>query len=128
MPPLFGRFSPLFWAILRPALSALTALRTLLLLLPLTTTHSPTPTPATPDTVVLGGTLQAGDWDTAPREEDRAAILERCYALLPSLRAARVVRDWVSAVCAVRTVPAEHALCVVCVEDPAPGMGSLLDA
>ena len=38
-----------------------------------------------------------GDWDTRPRDEDRAAILERCAAVLPSLRGARVVRDWVSA-------------------------------
>lgn len=47
------------------------------------------------DTVVLGGTIQKGDWDTVPRPEERARILERCYSILPSLRRAPIVREWV---------------------------------
>jgi glycine/D-amino acid oxidase-like deaminating enzyme len=48
------------------------------------------------DTVVLGGTLQKGDADTTPREADRAAILGRAYSVLPSLRSAEIVSEWVS--------------------------------
>ena len=48
------------------------------------------------DTVVLGGTLQKGDTDMAPREADRAAILGRAYSVLPSLRSAEIVSEWVS--------------------------------
>ena len=48
------------------------------------------------DTVVLGGTAQKGDADVTPREEDRARILERACEVMPSLRAAEIVRDWVS--------------------------------
>jgi hypothetical protein len=48
------------------------------------------------DTVVLGGTLQKGDTDMTPREADRAAILGRAYSVLPSLRSAKIVSEWVS--------------------------------
>lgn len=47
------------------------------------------------DTVVLGGTKQEGDEDTTPRAAEREAILERCSAVVPSLRAADVVGEWV---------------------------------
>ncbi|GLC46523.1 hypothetical protein PLESTF_000956400 [Pleodorina starrii] len=47
------------------------------------------------DTVVLGGTGQVGNFSTAVCPHDRAAILEGCARLLPSLRGARVVADWV---------------------------------
>lgn len=46
--------------------------------------------------MVLGGTLGPGDWDTTPREADRQRILERACAVLPSLRSAEVVAEWVS--------------------------------
>lgn len=45
--------------------------------------------------MVLGGTGQVGDFNTAVSLSDRAAILEGCCRLLPSLRAARPVADWV---------------------------------
>ncbi|KDD72634.1 hypothetical protein H632_c3098p0, partial [Helicosporidium sp. ATCC 50920] len=47
------------------------------------------------DTVVLGGTTQKGDWDTRPRAEDRASILARTCAAVPSLRRATILREWV---------------------------------
>ncbi|KAL4447951.1 hypothetical protein ABPG75_005170 [Micractinium tetrahymenae] len=47
------------------------------------------------DTVVIGGTVQKGDSDTAPRDAERAAILDRARRVLPSLAAAEVVREWV---------------------------------
>ncbi|KAI3427267.1 hypothetical protein D9Q98_007199 [Chlorella vulgaris] len=47
------------------------------------------------DTVVLGGTLGKGDFDTRPREADRHGILDRACRVLPSLRAAEVVSEWV---------------------------------
>jgi hypothetical protein len=49
------------------------------------------------DTVVLGGTLGKGDFDTRPREADRHGILDRACRVLPSLRAAEVVSEWVRA-------------------------------
>ena len=48
------------------------------------------------DTVVLGGTLGApDDYDCLPRAADRAGILERAARVLPSLRSAEVVSEWV---------------------------------
>lgn len=47
------------------------------------------------DTVVLGGTTQKGDWALKPTDEDRRQILERCYEVLPSLRKAPIVKEWV---------------------------------
>ncbi|PSC73607.1 D-aspartate oxidase [Micractinium conductrix] len=47
------------------------------------------------DTVVLGGTLGKGDFDTTPRPADRASILDRACRVLPSLAAAEVVSEWV---------------------------------
>lgn len=47
--------------------------------------------------MVLGGTLGKGDYDTQPRREDREAILDRACRVLPSLRAAEIVTEWVSA-------------------------------
>lgn len=52
--------------------------------------------PCAADTVVIGGTVQKGDSDTAPRDEERAGILDRACRVLPSLEAAEVVREWVS--------------------------------
>ena len=47
------------------------------------------------DTVVLGGITQKGNWSLEPTEEDRRGILERCYEILPSLRKAPILREWV---------------------------------
>lgn len=47
------------------------------------------------ETVVLGGTLGPNDWDTTPREADRRRIYERACAVLPSLRSAEIVAEWV---------------------------------
>lgn len=47
------------------------------------------------DCVVLGGTKQAGDWNLDPDPDDRNHILEGCYDLLPSLRSAEIVNEWV---------------------------------
>lgn len=47
------------------------------------------------DYVVLGGTAQQGNWSTVASVQDRAAILEGCYNLLPSLREAEVTGEWV---------------------------------
>ena len=44
--------------------------------------------------VVLGGTAQRGDWRQDPDAGDTDAILARCRAWIPSLRAARVQRVW----------------------------------
>lgn len=48
------------------------------------------------DTVVLGGTLQKGDYDTSPRQEDTDGIMQRATAIMPSLRAAKLEKVWVS--------------------------------
>lgn len=56
--------------------------------------------PCPADTVVLGGTLGKGDFDTTPRDEDRRGILERAYQVVPSLRAAEFVSEWVSGLAA----------------------------
>lgn len=53
--------------------------------------------PLLEETVVLGGTLGPDDWDTTPREADRRRIYERACAVLPSLRSAEIVAEWVSA-------------------------------
>jgi len=45
--------------------------------------------------VKLGGTRQYDSFSLAPCKYDAAAILDRCSSLLPSLRTARVVGDWV---------------------------------
>ncbi|GAA2603728.1 FAD-dependent oxidoreductase [Dactylosporangium fulvum] len=42
--------------------------------------------------VVLGGTFQPGDWDTAPDPATAAAILRRCIGLVPELAGAAVLR------------------------------------
>ncbi|GIL93427.1 hypothetical protein Vretimale_6075 [Volvox reticuliferus] len=47
------------------------------------------------DTVVLGGTGQKGDFNLTVSAEDKRRILDGCCRLLPSLRRARVVADWV---------------------------------
>ncbi|EFJ40484.1 hypothetical protein VOLCADRAFT_69505 [Volvox carteri f. nagariensis] len=47
------------------------------------------------DTVVLGGTGQRGDFNLSVCPKDRQDILEGCCRLLPSLRSARPVADWV---------------------------------
>jgi D-amino-acid oxidase len=43
--------------------------------------------------VVLGGTYQEDDWDTTPDPATRAAILERCTALVPKLAQAVVLGE-----------------------------------
>ncbi|MEV8503619.1 FAD-dependent oxidoreductase [Actinoplanes sp. NPDC051475] len=43
--------------------------------------------------VVLGGTFQAGDWNTTPDPATRDAIVERCVALVPELAGAPVVGE-----------------------------------
>jgi glycine/D-amino acid oxidase-like deaminating enzyme len=46
------------------------------------------------DSVVLGGTVGPGDWDLAVREDEERGILERCCAIVPSLRNAEVIGGW----------------------------------
>lgn len=41
--------------------------------------------------VVLGGTLEPGEWDTTPDEQVGDSILERCRRLVPELRQAKVL-------------------------------------
>jgi D-amino-acid oxidase len=45
--------------------------------------------------LVLGSVAQEGDWDTEPRTEDAEAILERCAAVEPRVRGARVLEHQV---------------------------------
>mmetsp|Transcript_2223 Transcript_2223/g.5901 ORF Transcript_2223/g.5901 Transcript_2223/m.5901 type:complete len:426 (-) Transcript_2223:578-1855(-) len=47
------------------------------------------------DWVVLGGTAQVGDWSTDVDAADKERIWSGCCALMPSLRHAQVVEDWV---------------------------------
>jgi D-amino-acid oxidase len=46
-----------------------------------------------PRDVVLGGTFEAGNWDLTPDPATRAAIVERCTALVPALAGARIVGE-----------------------------------
>jgi glycine/D-amino acid oxidase-like deaminating enzyme len=46
------------------------------------------------DSVVLGGTTQADDWDERPREADSQHVLRGCCQVLPSLARAEVVQAW----------------------------------
>ncbi|MEW5320000.1 MAG: hypothetical protein WDW38_011105 [Sanguina aurantia] len=46
--------------------------------------------------VILGGTGQIGNWSTEVSLEDKAAIWEGCCELLPSLRDAEHLGDWVA--------------------------------
>ncbi|KXZ43092.1 hypothetical protein GPECTOR_102g45 [Gonium pectorale] len=48
-----------------------------------------------PDSVVLGGTGQVGNFSREVCPEDRSRILEGCARLLPSLAGAEVLSDWV---------------------------------
>lgn len=45
--------------------------------------------------VILGGTLQKGDWNAEVDEKDSQKILEGCTQLLPSLAKAEVINEWV---------------------------------
>lgn len=47
------------------------------------------------ETVVLGGTHQDNNWNLEVDPEDSRAIWTNCTALLPSLKSAEVVREWV---------------------------------
>lgn len=47
------------------------------------------------DSVILGGTKDAGNEDLIPREEDRKAIIERCCKTLPALSEADIIGEWV---------------------------------
>lgn len=47
------------------------------------------------DTVVLGGTAGYGDWNRDVNPNDSADIMEGCCQLFPSLRSAKVIREWV---------------------------------
>ncbi|ELU00586.1 hypothetical protein CAPTEDRAFT_106442 [Capitella teleta] len=51
--------------------------------------------PVTDGTVVLGATHQWDNWNTEPNAEDRDRILQNCHRLVPSLKAAPVVSEWV---------------------------------
>jgi D-amino-acid oxidase len=43
--------------------------------------------------LMLGGTTQAGDWNTEPREEDRAEILRKAKAMWPELGEVEVLDE-----------------------------------
>ena len=45
------------------------------------------------DHVVIGGTMQDGNWSTESSPIDRASILEKCYRLEPSLKVRRMTRN-----------------------------------
>uniref|UniRef100_A0A224YR75 D-aspartate oxidase n=1 Tax=Rhipicephalus zambeziensis TaxID=60191 RepID=A0A224YR75_9ACAR len=45
--------------------------------------------------VTLGGTKQLGDWNMAVSQHDREYIWSTCTAVLPSLKDAKVIEDWV---------------------------------
>jgi D-amino-acid oxidase len=47
------------------------------------------------DRLILGSVAQEDDWSTAPRAEDAEAILERCAAVEPRVRDARVLEHQV---------------------------------
>lgn len=47
------------------------------------------------DYVVLGGTSQAGDWSTEVKEADTKRILDGCSRLIPSLKKAKILEQWV---------------------------------
>lgn len=44
--------------------------------------------------VTLGGTVESGDWSTQPRPHTANEILENCQRFSPSLRGAKIVREW----------------------------------
>jgi len=47
------------------------------------------------DSTVLGGTHQEGDWNRNVYPEDTAFIKEGCFRIVPSLKNATVLREWV---------------------------------
>ncbi|XP_054165230.1 D-aspartate oxidase-like [Oppia nitens] len=47
------------------------------------------------DTVVLGGTKQLNNWDTNVDPIDSKDIMDGCSQLIPSIRTAQVVNEWV---------------------------------
>lgn len=47
------------------------------------------------DTVVLGGTHQENDYNTKPTPEDKKFIMEGCQKIVPGLKHAEHLRDWV---------------------------------
>ena len=65
--------------------------------------------------VVLGGTLEPGEWDTVPDETVGARILERCRSIVPELREATVTGQAVGLRPARETVRLER--------DPEPPAG-----
>jgi len=50
---------------------------------------------ANQESVVVGGTHQANDWDLIPREEDKIFIREGGKCLDPSIAAAKEINHWV---------------------------------
>ncbi|XP_055344901.1 D-aspartate oxidase-like [Paramacrobiotus metropolitanus] len=46
------------------------------------------------ETIVLGGTRQPEDWETAVRPEETVAIKKHCCAVVPSLQDAHIVEEW----------------------------------
>ncbi|CAL1278211.1 unnamed protein product [Larinioides sclopetarius] len=44
---------------------------------------------------VLGGTKQEDNWNVEPDPEDRRRIWEKCTEVLPCLKKAKILRDWV---------------------------------
>lgn len=47
------------------------------------------------ETVVLGGTKQAGDWNTNVYLKDKEEILSGCQQIMPSIHGAEHIKDWV---------------------------------
>ena len=45
--------------------------------------------------VVLGGTIEAGDWSENPEPSTTKSIFENCQKIIPSLCKTEVVREWV---------------------------------
>ncbi|KAI8433980.1 hypothetical protein MSG28_012131 [Choristoneura fumiferana] len=48
----------------------------------------------TSETCVLGGTAQANDFSTEIRPEDAEHILNGCSTMIPTLRGAKIVKQW----------------------------------
>lgn len=45
--------------------------------------------------ITLGGTRQKGSWDLNVKDDDKKSILESCSKLVPSIKFARTVGEWV---------------------------------
>jgi len=47
------------------------------------------------DYVILGGTTQVGNWSEVPNDTDRQKILNCCTELVPSLKKAQIINEWI---------------------------------